>query len=84
MATDTPIGWVPSPGAIDTSGLDISKGALSALTRVDPAEWLAELARHEEFLRGTFGDTAPKELFAQIEDMRARCRAAAAGKPVPQ
>ncbi|HEY6740757.1 MAG TPA: phosphoenolpyruvate carboxykinase (GTP), partial [Lapillicoccus sp.] len=42
-AVETPVGYVPAPGSLDVTGLDLSPGALDAVTAVDPDEWRAEL-----------------------------------------
>ena len=42
-AVETPIGYVPAPGAIDTEGLDVSKEDMDELLRVDADEWRAEV-----------------------------------------
>jgi phosphoenolpyruvate carboxykinase (GTP) len=70
-ARDTPIGRVPAPGAIDTSGLDVSEQDMAALLAVDPEEWRTQLAQvHQHFAQ--FGDTLPAELRAQLEALEGR------------
>ncbi|MDQ6835502.1 MAG: phosphoenolpyruvate carboxykinase (GTP), partial [Actinomycetota bacterium] len=67
----TPIGVVPTAGAIDTEGLDVSEEAMAQLLAVDPEEWKAQLPQtHEHFAR--FGDQLPPELAAQLQALEDR------------
>jgi phosphoenolpyruvate carboxykinase (GTP) len=73
-AVPSAIGPVPTLDAIDRHGLQISDEDLSALLKVDPAEWVEALAGQEDFFR-TFGDHTPsamwdeqKHLAHRIED----------------
>jgi phosphoenolpyruvate carboxykinase (GTP) len=60
-AQETPIGLVPSPGAIDTAGLEMPAEDMSELLRVDRDEWTKELpAIHQHFAR--FGERLPDAL----------------------
>ncbi len=68
-AADTAIGFVPTPDAIDLSGLegiDIAK-----LTEVDVEGWKKELAMIKEHY-AKFGDRLPAELVKQLEALEAR------------
>ena len=65
-AVDTPVGRVPSPGALETEGLEISAEDLEAAVRVDPEEWREELGPVRAFF-DAFGDRLPAELRAQLE-----------------
>ena len=67
-AVETPIGLVPTPGAIDTEGLDITDEQLEAALRFDPEEWRAELPLIREWF-GKFGDKLPAELAQQLDTM---------------
>ncbi len=60
-ADRTPIGYVPSRGAIDLSGLDLPAGVMDELCAVDREEWKAGLKEQEAFF-GKFGDRFPAEL----------------------
>jgi phosphoenolpyruvate carboxykinase (GTP) len=60
-ATETPIGYVPSPNALTLDGLQISPSALAELMRIDAADWLEETEQTGAFLR-TLGDRLPREL----------------------
>jgi phosphoenolpyruvate carboxykinase (GTP) len=74
-AVDTPIGRVPAPGAIDTTGLDIDEATMNRLAEVDPDSWRAELPQIEDHYR-FIGDTVPAELREQFEDLEKRLAAA--------
>jgi phosphoenolpyruvate carboxykinase (GTP) len=65
-AVETPIGWVPAPGAIDVEGLGVSKEDMEQLLRVDLEEWRAELPLIEEHF-ARFGDRLPIELAEELE-----------------
>src|SRR5439155_1397469 len=43
-AQETPIGWIPTPDALDTAGLAVSRAQLNEALRVDHGEWLQALA----------------------------------------
>ncbi len=73
-ANETPIGLVPSPDAIDTEGLDISRGQLEAALAVDIEEWKAELPQINEWFE-RFGDTLPTTLWTELDGLKARLEA---------
>jgi phosphoenolpyruvate carboxykinase (GTP) len=52
-AVETPIGHVPTPESLDTTGLDLDPADLAAALRVDPAEWRAEVASVAEWFAST-------------------------------
>jgi phosphoenolpyruvate carboxykinase (GTP) len=60
-ATETPIGFVPTPDALTLEGLDISRDAMKELLRVDPTDWTRETEETGAFLE-TFGNRLPVEL----------------------
>jgi phosphoenolpyruvate carboxykinase (GTP) len=69
-ADETPIGWVPAKGAIDTDGLDVPADDLVELLRVNAEEWAGEVPGIAEFY-DSFGDRIPAELrdeLAKLED----------------
>ena len=70
-ASETPIGLVPAPGELDTTGLDISDAQLAELLEVDAATWRAELPLIEEHLE-QFGDRLPPALRAELAALRTR------------
>src|SRR6202042_1598301 len=60
-AVDTPIGAVPTPEAIDTTGLDVSREQMEELLRVDTEGWRAEVPLIEEYY-AQFGDRLPRRV----------------------
>jgi phosphoenolpyruvate carboxykinase (GTP) len=68
---ETPFGWVPRPGDLDLSGLDISSERIEEATHIDFDEWTRELNGAGEFF-STLGPNVPKELNMQRELMLAR------------
>jgi len=72
-AVETPIGYMPTPDAIDTTGLDISNSAMQELLKVDRDEWLCEVASIREYY-ASFGNKLPKELAHQLDALEKRLR----------
>ncbi len=70
-AVETPIGRVPTPGALDLTGLDIPAEDLAAALAVDRDEWRAELPQVTEWF-ARFGDKLPAVLWAELDALRAR------------
>jgi phosphoenolpyruvate carboxykinase (GTP) len=70
-ADETPIGWVPAKGAIDTDGLDVPADDLVELLRVNADEWVDELPQIVAFY-DTFGDRVPAELRDELRELEAR------------
>jgi phosphoenolpyruvate carboxykinase (GTP) len=70
-ATETPIGYVPTPESLDTDGLDISEDDLQTLLSVDSDAWKEELELvedHYEFI----GERLPEAMREQLDDLRTR------------
>jgi phosphoenolpyruvate carboxykinase (GTP) len=74
-AVETPIGHVPTPDALDLTGLDIPPEDLEAALRVDRAEWKAELPQVTEWFK-RFGDKLPAVLWSELDALRVRLGAA--------
>jgi phosphoenolpyruvate carboxykinase (GTP) len=70
-AVETPIGRVPTPDALDVSGLDVTQQDMEAALRVDPDEWRAELPQITEWFE-KFGDKLPAVLWAELDALKAR------------
>jgi phosphoenolpyruvate carboxykinase (GTP) len=68
---ETPIGLLPAPGDLDTTGLDMPAEDLVELLRVDAAAYVLEMPQFEEHY-ARFGDRLPAELAAQLATLRAR------------
>ena len=67
-ANETPIGYLPHPVDIDTTDLDISDAAMTALTSIDRDQWRAEMESIGEYL-DTYGDRLPEALRQQQQDI---------------
>lgn len=73
-ADKTPIGYVPTPDAIDLEGLvDVSEDDMKELLKVSKEEWLNEVASIREHY-AKFGDTLPKELANQLDALESRLK----------
>jgi phosphoenolpyruvate carboxykinase (GTP) len=70
-AEETPIGWVPAPGAIDISGLDVTPVELGEALRCDAGEWLQALDELGEFNK-QFGDRLPRPITESLAVTRRR------------
>jgi len=70
-AVQTAIGAVPSPDALDRTGLAISDDDLAALLKVDPAEWVEAVAGQEDFFK-SFGKHMPKGLWDEQKHLAHR------------
>ncbi len=68
-AVETPIGLLPAPGALDTSGVDVTAADLAALFAIDPAAWVAEADAIEEHY-ARFGSKLPPALIRQLADLK--------------
>lgn len=73
-AVESPIGNLPEPGALDTTGLDVSAPDLAELLRVDADEWVCEA----ELIGDWFArfDRLPAALAEELAGLRARLSAA--------
>ncbi|MDX6724278.1 MAG: phosphoenolpyruvate carboxykinase, partial [Solirubrobacteraceae bacterium] len=74
-AQETPIGLLPTAGALDLSGLDLSPERVQAILKVDLEEWEKEIPLIDEFFE-TFGDRLPAELREALDGLASRIRAA--------
>ena len=72
-AVETPIGYLPTPDAIDTSGLDVTAEQMDELLNVDVKEWLNEIESiREHYAR--FEETLPEALSDELDALEARLR----------
>jgi phosphoenolpyruvate carboxykinase (GTP) len=67
-AVETPIGFIPAEGAINTDGLDVSAADMATLLHVDTDEWRAEVPSIREHF-ATFGDKLPAALAGEVDDL---------------
>jgi phosphoenolpyruvate carboxykinase (GTP) len=70
-AQETIMGWVPRPGDLDLSGLDISDEQIHEATKIDYHEWKQELESQAEFF-DKLGDRMPRPLALWREMLLAR------------
>jgi len=68
-ARETPIGYLPEPGDIDTRDLDIDSESLESLLSVDEAQWQAEMDAVGEYLE-SFGERLPEALREEYSRVR--------------
>jgi phosphoenolpyruvate carboxykinase (GTP) len=57
-ASETPIGYVPKPTALNGEGLNVSQADLERLVAVDRVAWRNNLKSQSDFF-DTFGDHLP-------------------------
>lgn len=72
-AVRTPIGNLPTPDALDLSGLNMSPADLNELLAVDGNGWKKE-AEHIAAYYASFGDRLPAALSAQLQSLNDRLR----------
>ena len=73
QAVETPIGYLPTDGAIDTSGLEVTDDQMAELLNVNVEEWLNEIASiREHYAR--FEETLPEALSDELAALEARLR----------
>ena len=70
-AVETPIGFTPTPDALDVEGLDITEEELEDSITVKPEEWKAELEDIEQWF-SRFGDSLPQSIQDELEELRSR------------
>jgi phosphoenolpyruvate carboxykinase (GTP) len=70
-AEETPIGYLPTRGAIPSEGLDVSAADMAELLRVERDDWKAELPLIEAHFE-VFGDRLPQALKDELEALRKR------------
>ncbi len=62
---------VPTQGALDTEGLDLTPEQLAKALAVDPEEWKAEIPLIEEWF-AKIGDKVPSTLVSELDTLKAR------------
>jgi len=73
-AVETPIGFLPEPTDLDTTGLDMAPVDLTELLRVDGPAIVAELPQFEQHY-ARFGDRLPAALRTELDRMAERLQA---------
>ncbi len=70
-AVDTPIGRVPTPDALDTTGLDIDDAVVRQLVSVEAESWRAEMPQLEEHY-ASLGSSVPAALRDELDELEKR------------
>jgi phosphoenolpyruvate carboxykinase (GTP) len=70
-AVETPVGYVPVPGSLDVTGLDVPAEDLERVLRVDADEWREELPQIDEWF-GRIGDRLPTGMRDELDALRLR------------
>jgi phosphoenolpyruvate carboxykinase (GTP) len=70
-ADETPIGWVPAAGALDTGGLEVGPAQLREALKCDAGEWLHALEELDEFYK-QFGPRLPRPIADTLATTRRR------------
>ena len=63
-AIETAIGYLPSPGDIDISGLDLEPSTMESLLNLDKEKWRQEMQEIGKYLEA-YGSRLPQELLEQ-------------------
>jgi phosphoenolpyruvate carboxykinase (GTP) len=71
QAVETPIGFLPAQGAIDTSGLDVGADEMKELLSVDVQGWLKEVPDIRKYYE-QFGSHLPKALQEEVDALEQR------------
>ncbi len=74
QAVETPIGYVPAPGALDVSGLSLTDEQLQTALAVDPTAWKSELPTISSHF-DKLGERLPTEMRAQLHALEERLSA---------
>ena len=70
-AVETPLGFAPAEGALDTDGLDITPEQVQKALAIKPEEWDSELRSIEEWY-AELGDHVPAALRSEVDELRER------------
>ncbi len=70
-AVETAIGRVPTPEALDTSGLDVDEATVTELLKVDNEAWRGEIPLIEEHF-SFIGERLPDELADELRELEKR------------
>ena len=76
-ANETPIGFLPNPEDLDTTGLEIEPEALRALTSIDIGQWQLEMDAIGDYF-ASYGDRLPRALKTELATVAANLKDVAA------
>lgn len=71
LAQKTAIGYIPSPGAIDTKGLNVTPQVMQELFKLNPTEWSGDITSMRKFL-SQFGEKVPKGITEELDNLEKR------------
>lgn len=74
-AVETPIGYLPKKGEIDTGGLDITDQTMNELLAVNVDQWKIEMDSVGEYLH-SYGERLPEDLKNEYEELVAKLKIA--------
>ncbi len=70
-AVETPVGLVPTPEALDTTGLDMTREQVAKALAVNTEDWVAETELISEWL-DKFGDNLPTQIRDEFNTLQQR------------
>jgi len=73
LATQTAIGYLPTPGSIDRAGLPVADGDMKELLKIDVEGWLTEVPSIREHY-AKFGERLPQGLTRELESLEHRLK----------
>ena len=68
LARQTPIGYLPNPEDIDTTGLEIDPNVMDELLQVNTIQWRQEMQSMAEYMQ-SFGDRVPAQLKDEFDQV---------------
>lgn len=71
LGVETPIGYVPAEGSIDTNGLNIDPSTMKELLSVNKKDWNEEVREMKNYYK-QFGDRLPEGLTKQMNNLEYR------------
>ena len=72
---ETPIGYLPKKGEIDTDGLDVTDQTMQELLSVNVDQWKIEMDSVGEYLH-SYGERLPEDLKNEYEELVAKLKIA--------
>ncbi|MBJ90479.1 MAG: phosphoenolpyruvate carboxykinase (GTP) [Woeseia sp.] len=74
-AVETPIGYLPKKGEIDTDGLDVTDQTMQELLSVNVEQWKIEMDSVGEYLH-SYGERLPEDLKNEYDELVAKLKIA--------
>jgi phosphoenolpyruvate carboxykinase (GTP) len=70
-AVESPIGFLPAPGALDVKGLNVSEHQMAQVLDVDSAEWMNEIPKITQHFNN-LGHRLPDAMHTQLSSLEQR------------